>query len=147
MSEFVLARRVYESLVRHLGEIKEKNTEIADRYYPSQTPERREFEDFLSKYVDNIDNLIKNSTCTDSDDLSLPVSIMGSLVSAQDEDSGEIHNYLIVFPEDFKLEGDDVSLFSPLGKGLILKKVGDTAVIKTPAGVIKYKILSVKLVI
>ncbi len=145
MSKFVLARRVYDSLVKHLGEIKQNNAEIVERYYPSQTPERREFEDFLREYIKNIDNLINNSSCSDGDDLSLPMTIMGSVVAVQDVESEEIHNYLIVFPEDFKLEGDDVSLFSPLGKGLILKNVGGIAVINVPAGVIRYKILSVKL--
>ncbi|NLL39847.1 MAG: GreA/GreB family elongation factor [Clostridiales bacterium] len=145
MSKFMLARRVYDSLVKHLEEIKKSNAEIVERYYPSQTPERREFEEFLGEYIKNIEELINNSSSSDSDDFSLPMSIMGSAVTVQDVESEEIHKYLIVFPEDFKLEGDDVSLFSPLGKGLILKKVGDIAVISVPAGIIRYKILSVEL--
>lgn len=145
MSKCLLAKGVYDKLTKHLKEMKTEMSDIVERYYPSQTPERREFEAFLKEYIIKIENMIKNSDVSESDDLSLPMSIMGSVVTVQDVKSEEIHNYLIVFPEDFKLEGDDVSLFSPLGKGLILKDAGDIAVINAPAGIIRYKILSVKL--
>lgn len=145
MAELKLAKRVHDKLVRHLEEIKVKKEEIIERYYPSKTPERKEFTEFLEDYIYKVDMLIKGSSQADKDDELVPMSVIGSTVSVHDMESGEEFNFLIVFPEDFKLEGDDVSLFSPLGKGLILKNIGDIAEIKAPAGIIRYKIVSVKL--
>lgn len=145
MAGLTVAKGAYDKIARHLEEIKQNKADIIERYYPSKTPERTEFTEFMENYIDNVTKLIESSSVGDGDGTLAPMSLIGSTVTVLDIEYDEVHNYLIVFPEDFKLEGDDVSLFSPLGQGLILRKVDEVAEINAPAGVIRYKILSVKL--
>lgn len=48
--------------------------------------------------------------------------------------------YQIVSEKEADLKAGKISSTSPIGKGLLGKKVGDTAEVQAPAGVIKFKI-------
>lgn len=48
--------------------------------------------------------------------------------------------YKIVSEKEADLKAGKISITSPIGKGLLGKKVGDVAEVQAPAGVIKFKI-------
>ena len=48
--------------------------------------------------------------------------------------------YKIVSEKEADLKAGKISITSPIGKGLLGKKVGETAEVQAPAGVIKFKI-------
>ena len=48
--------------------------------------------------------------------------------------------YKIVSEKEADLKAGKISITSPIGKGLLGKKVGDTAEVQAPAGVIKFKV-------
>lgn len=48
--------------------------------------------------------------------------------------------YQIVSEKEADLKAGKISVTSPIGKGVLGKKVGDTAEVQAPAGVIKFKI-------
>jgi transcription elongation factor GreA len=48
--------------------------------------------------------------------------------------------YKIVSEKEADLKAGKISITSPIGKGLLGKKVGDTAEVQAPAGVLKFKI-------
>jgi len=48
--------------------------------------------------------------------------------------------YKIVSEKEANLKDGKISITSPIGKGLLGKKVGDTAEVQAPAGIIKFKI-------
>lgn len=70
--------------------------------------------------------------------------LIGALVSLKDNDSGEQMKYMMVSPEEASYEDNKISIFSPIGKGLLGHKVGETVDIKVPAGVLRYKILKIE---
>ena len=70
--------------------------------------------------------------------------LIGALVSLSDTKSGEKMKYLMVSPEEASFEENKVSIFSPIGKGLLGHKVGETVEIKVPAGTLKYKVLKIE---
>jgi transcription elongation factor GreA len=53
--------------------------------------------------------------------------------------------YLLVSEEEADLKAGKISTQSPIGKGLLGKKKGDSAMIKTPAGEIEFEILEITL--
>ena len=69
---------------------------------------------------------------------------IGAIVELKDLDSGEKLKYMLVSPEEASYEEDKISIFSPIGKGLLGHKAGETLEIKVPAGTLKYKVLSIK---
>jgi transcription elongation factor GreA len=48
--------------------------------------------------------------------------------------------YKIVSEQEADLKAGKISITSPIGKGILGKKAGDTAEVQAPAGVIKFKI-------
>lgn len=70
--------------------------------------------------------------------------LIGALVSLKDVKSGEQMKYLMVSPEEASYDENKVSIFSPIGKGLLGHKVGEAVEIKVPAGILHYKILKIE---
>ena len=69
---------------------------------------------------------------------------IGAIVELKDMDSGEKLTYMLVSPEEASYEENKISVFSPIGKGLLSHKAGEVVSINVPAGVLKYKVLSIK---
>ena len=69
---------------------------------------------------------------------------IGAIVTLQDLDNDETLTYMLVSPEEASYEENKISIFSPIGKGLLGHKAGETLEIKVPAGTLKYKIKKLK---
>ncbi len=54
-------------------------------------------------------------------------------------------NFTLVSMEEADIKKGKISIASPVGKGLLGKKVGEIADIKVPAGIIRYEILEISL--
>lgn len=70
------------------------------------------------------------------------VSIM-TTVRIKNKKSGMNVSYQIVAEEESDLAAKKISVQSPIGKGLLGKKKGETAVVKAPAGDIEFEILNI----
>lgn len=54
-------------------------------------------------------------------------------------------SYILVAENEADLKSGKISVSSPIGKGLLGKKVGDIAEVTTPGGMIKFEILEISL--
>ena len=52
-------------------------------------------------------------------------------------------SYTLVSEEEADLKTGKISVGSPIGKGLLGKKVGETAEIKVPAGLMEFEVLDI----
>jgi transcription elongation factor GreA len=68
---------------------------------------------------------------------------LGSEVTVQDEKTGKTEVYKLVFG-DVDFEEGHVSMSSPIGKALVGKKVGETTILRLPASVRHFKVISIK---
>lgn len=66
-----------------------------------------------------------------------------SKVKLKNKMNGATFDYLLVSPEEADFEKKKLSVDSPIGKALMGKEVGDTAIIKAPAGNIEYEVLEI----
>ena len=69
--------------------------------------------------------------------------IFGSTVSLQDLDNSEKIRYKLVGKDEAEIKEKLIFYQSPIGKGLLGKKTGDTAEISTPSGNLKFEILEI----
>jgi len=69
---------------------------------------------------------------------------IGAIVTLKDLKTDEKFTYMMVSPEESDFEKNKLSIYSPVGKGLMGKPVGETVEIKVPAGVLKYKIMKIE---
>jgi transcription elongation factor GreA len=67
---------------------------------------------------------------------------LGSTVKVYDNDKNEEVEYNLVTSEESDVAAGKISTTSPIGRALLNKKVGDTAVVLTPAGKRELEILS-----
>ena len=68
----------------------------------------------------------------------------GCFVKVLDIDFDEEEEYQIVGTSEADISNNKISNISPIGSGLLMKKVGDEVEIEIPTGVIKYKILGIR---
>lgn len=69
---------------------------------------------------------------------------IGAIVSLKDVEGGEELKYMLVSPEEANYEENKLSIFSPIGKGLVGKSQGEEVTVKVPVGVLRYKILKIE---
>ena len=68
---------------------------------------------------------------------------IGATVKLKDLGTNEELSYSIVTHDEADFDEGKLSVTSPIAKGLLGLKVGDTAQIKIPAGILKYKVLKI----
>jgi transcription elongation factor GreA len=67
---------------------------------------------------------------------------LGSTVKVYDNDKGEEIEYKLVTSEESDVAAGKISTTSPIGRSLLNKKVGDTALVVTPTGKRELEVLS-----
>ncbi len=66
---------------------------------------------------------------------------LGSRVVVEVVGTKERETYELVIPDAMEFDGNQISVASPLGRGLLNKQVGETAVVALPAGPRKLKVV------
>ena len=68
---------------------------------------------------------------------------IGAKVLLKDLDTDEELEYMLVSQEEADYEAGKISIESPVGKGLLQRRLEDTVEIKVPAGTLRYKITKI----
>lgn len=69
---------------------------------------------------------------------------IGAIVTLKDMDTEEEVQYQMVSPEEASYEENKLSIFAPIGKGLMGHAEEEEIEIDVPAGVLKYKVLKIE---
>ena len=79
------------------------------------------------------------------DDAKIPKDqvFVGATVLLKDLKNQEEFTYKLVTQDEANFDEGKISVTSPIAKGLLGLKVGDTTEIKIPAGTLKYKVLKI----
>lgn len=99
---------------------------------------------FVEGRIVQLENMLKNATIVDEEEIPPGVVGVGSIVKVKDYDFNEEVEYLIVGSAEADPINNKISNESPVGKGLVGKKVGDVVEVQVPDGVSKYEILSIR---
>ena len=110
----------------------------------SEYDEAKNAQAFTEGRILQIENMLKNATVVDESDMPKDTVSVGSIVKVKDYDFDEEVEYSIVGsaeadPMNFKISNE-----SPVGKGLIGKKIGEIVEIPVPDGVSKFEILDIR---
>ena len=92
-----------------------------------------------------LETTLKNVRVLDDDELNNEIVSVGSKVILRDVEFDEEVEYQIVGSTEADPASGKISDESPVGKGLIGHKIGETVVIEAPVGDIKYEILSINI--
>ena len=69
---------------------------------------------------------------------------LGSRVTVEDVKTGSKEAYELVISDAMDFDGEQISVGSPLGRGLLGKKVGEVALVQLPAMVRQLKVLTLR---
>jgi len=69
---------------------------------------------------------------------------LGSKVTVEDTATGKREDLELVIPDAMDFDRGHISVASPMGRGLVDKKVGDVAVVQLPGGVRQLRIVSLR---
>ena len=145
-TKYKLSKITLEKLTHHLIEVRANRGKIIDDVFPEVTKERHEFESLMELYIYEVDRFINNTKPIESPENSLPFVIMGSEVKVSDIKNDSTFKFTVVAPFQSQRESHnifDVSCLSPVGRALLLKKVGDKVEVEAPGGMFHYVIESI----
>ncbi len=103
----------------------------------------REEQRHLEYRIVKLEETLSKSRVIESKDLPNDKVYILSNVKVKDSKNGKTLTYKLVSPEEANFEENKISATSPIGKGLMGRKVGETIEIKVPAGTLKYEILEI----
>ncbi|MBE6008549.1 MAG: transcription elongation factor GreA [Lachnospiraceae bacterium] len=90
-----------------------------------------------------LEKMLKNAEVIDEEEISSDVISIGSKVKIYDKEFEEELEYVIVGSAEANPMAGKISNESPVGKGLLGHKVGETIEVETPAGIAEFEILEI----
>ena len=128
--------------IEHLSTVKRR--EVAERIKEAREfgdiSENSEYDDakneqaMLEARIASLEEKLRSASVIDASELDSNVVRVGSLVSVKDEGSGKSLKYTIVGSTEANPSENRLSNESPVGKGLLGRKKGDTVKVQLPNG-------------
>ena len=131
--------------IEHLSTVRRR--EVADRIKEAREfgdiSENSEYDDakneqaMLEARIASLEEKLRSASVINAAELDSNVVRVGSLVSVKDEGSGKSLKYTIVGSTEANPSENRLSNESPVGKGLLGRKKGDTVKVQLPNGKIR----------
>lgn len=152
--EVLLTQEGYDNLEKELEYLKtEKRAEIAERIKVAlgfgDLSENSEYDEAKNAQasneikIANLENKLRYAKIIDESEIDTKTVQVGNTVKLLDMEYNEECEYTIVGSTEVDLSLNRISNESPIGAGLLGKKKNQVVEIEVPAGVAKYKILSI----
>ena len=107
--------------------------------YDAAKDEQRDIE----ARIEELEEILKNVTVVDEDDISADKVSVGCTVKVRNTATKQEYTYTIVGSTEANFLLNKISNESPIGRELMGCKVGDTVVVKAPAGDVNYTIVEI----
>jgi len=140
-----------EQELEHLRTVHRR--EVADRIRDSkqfgELSENSEYEDakteqaFVEGRILDLKRILQNAYVIEEDEIHTDFVGIGSKVTVRDMETKDDWGFTIVGSVEADPSEDRISNESPVGEALMDKKAGDIVDVETPAGTVKYKIISI----
>ena len=134
--ETVRTREVAEQLkeARGFGDLSEN----------SEYDEAKSEQGKLYSKIAELHNLLENAEIVEAEIVAQGVVGLGSVVTVLDVEFGDEDTFQIVGSQEANPMQGKLSEESPIGRGLIGHREGETVVVKAPAGEMQFRILAVE---
>ena len=153
--EVLLTQEGYDNLEKELEYLTtEKRAEIAERIKIAlgfgDLSENSEYDEAKTAQAENegkiveLENKLRHAKIIDASEIDTKTVQVGNTVEVLDMDFNENMTYTIVGSTEVDLEQNRISNESPIGSALLGAKKGQIVEAKIPAGVAKFKVLSIK---
>lgn len=156
MSVSYMTQEGYEKLKAELEEMKTKGRDevakaIAEARDKGDLSENAEYDaaknaqGMLEMKINEMEKIFANARIIDESQLDTSKVTVLTNVTIRNQKNGSELTYKLVAEAEANLKEKKISVSSPIGQGLLGKKVGDIAQIQTPAGMINFEIVKISL--
>lgn len=147
----------YDGVKKLQEELENRKTavaaEIAERLKEARAlgdlSENSEYDDAKTAQAENevrimeIEAILKNAKVIDDDDISRTKVTLGAQIRIRDEETKEETDYQLVGNKEEDIFSNKISSDSPVGAAIIGKKKGQVVDVRTPNGLLRYKIVKI----
>jgi transcription elongation factor GreA len=152
-SSYLTSER-YEELKKELDDLKtagrqkvakrlRQAKELGDLSENVEYQEAREEQRRIEQRIGQLEEIVRNAVIIKKSDKPQTVRI-GSVVKVKKAGGAEVNAFSIVGSNEAQPFEGRISNESPIGRGLLGRKVGETVRIKTPNGEVEYHILDIE---
>lgn len=103
----------------------------------------KEAQGLLEMKISKLETLVANARVVDESELDTSKVLILSKVKIRNLASKAEMEYTLVSEKEANMKEKRISVESPIAKGLLGKKVGDTAEVEVPSGKMKFEILEI----
>lgn len=128
-------------IARQIAEARDKGDLSENAEYDAA----KDAQGLLEAKIAQLEEIVSNARLLDESKIDTDSVSILSRVTIRNKKNKATMTYLLVSEEEADLKAGKISTQSPIGKGLLGKKKGDHAMIRTPAGEIEFEILEIGL--
>jgi len=127
------------SISEQIGEARDKGDLSENAEYDAA----KEAQGILEMKISKMETIVSNARLIDETHMENSKVFILSKVLIKNPTNGMQIEYTLVAENEADIKVRKISIESPIGKGLLGKKVGDIAEIQTPGGLIQFEIISI----
>lgn len=154
MGEVYLTKKGYEKLsleLNHLKTVRRRELskaigtarEHGDLSENAEYDAAKDAQAHNEKRISELEDKLSRVRIIEDQDIPHGEVLIGATVKLKDLTTQEELVYTLVSEEESDYENNKISITSPIGAGLLSHKENEEVAIKVPAGILKYKILSI----
>ncbi len=128
-------------MARQIAEARDKGDLSENAEYDAA----KDAQGLLELKIAKLEGVVGNARVLDGANVDTSKVSILLTVKIKNQQNGAQMSYTLVSEEEADLKSGKISVKSPIGKGLLGKKVGETAEVQAPAGKINFEILDISL--
>ena len=134
-----LTTRGRADIARQIAEARDKGDLSENAEYDAA----KDAQGMLEMKIAKLKELLSNARLVDESSINTSQVSILSIVKIKNRKNGALVTYTLVAEEEADLKAGKISVQSPIGKGLLGKKVGEMAAITVPAGQMEFEVLEI----
>ncbi len=129
------------NVIKAITEAREKGDLSENAEYDAA----REAQGLLEHKIAKLEDILANARIIDESQLDLSKVSILTKVKIKNLKNNQVMEYTLVAENEANLKLGKISVDSPIGKGLMGKKIGDKVEINVPAGILPFEIIEISL--
>lgn len=127
------------SIAKQIAEARDKGDLSENAEYDAA----KDAQGLLELKISKLEEVVGNARVIDESTLDTSKVSILSKVKIKNKKNNMTVTYTLVSEEEADLKNNKISIKSPIGKGLVGKKVGETAVVNAPAGTMEFEVIEI----
>ncbi|MCU0355698.1 MAG: transcription elongation factor GreA [Cytophagales bacterium] len=126
-------------IARQIAEARDKGDLSENAEYDAA----KDAQGLLELKISKLEELVSNARLLDESSIDTSQVSILSTVKIKNKKNGSTVTYTLVSEEEADLKSGKISVQSPIGKGLLGKKIGEVAAITVPAGQLEFEVMDI----